>query len=61
MATAEHVKALVRSHAADDDERFYSVALQVAAHAARNGQSKFAQAQPVEKRCGAKSMLRPQL
>ena len=43
MATADQVKALVRSHAEGDDTRFYSVALQVAAGAARNGQSRFAQ------------------
>ncbi|MCY4258338.1 MAG: AAA family ATPase, partial [bacterium] len=39
MPTADHVKALVRSHAEGDDTRFYSVALQVAARAARSGQS----------------------
>jgi SpoVK/Ycf46/Vps4 family AAA+-type ATPase len=43
MATADQLKALVRSHADHDDTRFYSVALQVAAHAARSGQSHFAQ------------------
>ena len=43
MATADHVKALVRSHTAGDDTMFYSIALQVAARAARGGQSKFAQ------------------
>lgn len=43
MATADQVKALVRSHAAGDEGRFYSVALQVAARAARSGQNKFAQ------------------
>lgn len=43
MTTADHVKALVRSHAEGDDTRFYSVALQVAARAARSGQSRFAQ------------------
>ncbi|MGH9090016.1 MAG: AAA family ATPase [Acidimicrobiales bacterium] len=43
MATADQVKALVRSHAEGDDTRFYSVALQVAARAARGGQSHFAQ------------------
>lgn len=43
MATADQVKALVRSHAAGDESRFYSVALQVAARAARSGQNKFAQ------------------
>ncbi len=43
LATADQVKALVRSHAEGDDTRFYSVALQVAAGAARNGQNRFAQ------------------
>lgn len=43
MATAEQVKALVKSHAEGDDTRFYSIALQVAARAARSGQSHFAQ------------------
>src|SRR5690606_29096377 len=43
MATADQMKALVKSHAAGDDERFFSVALQVAARAARSGQSHFAQ------------------
>jgi SpoVK/Ycf46/Vps4 family AAA+-type ATPase len=43
MATADQVKALVRSHGDGDDARFYSVALQVAAHAARSGQGRFAQ------------------
>lgn len=43
MATADQVKALVKSHAEGDDRRFYSVALQVAAGAARSGQNRFAQ------------------
>src|SRR5689334_18509234 len=43
VATADQVKALVRSHGDGDDARFYSVALQVAAHAARSGQGRFAQ------------------
>jgi SpoVK/Ycf46/Vps4 family AAA+-type ATPase len=43
VATADQVKALVRSHAEGDDTKFYSVALQVAARAARGGQSHFAQ------------------
>jgi SpoVK/Ycf46/Vps4 family AAA+-type ATPase len=42
LATADQVKALVKSHAEGDDTRFYSVALQVAAGAARSGQSRFA-------------------
>ncbi|WP_410664837.1 AAA family ATPase [Amycolatopsis sp. lyj-84] len=43
MATADQVKALVRSHGEGDDTRFYSVALQVAAGAARVGHGRFAQ------------------
>jgi len=43
MATADHLKALVRSHAEGDDERFYAIAMQVAAQAARQGHTKFAQ------------------
>ena len=43
MATADQVKALVRSHAEGDDTQFYSVAMQVAARAARGGQNKVAQ------------------
>jgi SpoVK/Ycf46/Vps4 family AAA+-type ATPase len=43
VANADQVKALVRSHAEGDDTRFYSVALQVAARAARSGQAHFAQ------------------
>ena len=43
MATADQVKALVRSHADGDDTQFYSVAMQVAARAARSGQSRFGQ------------------
>lgn len=37
MATAEQVKALIRSHLSDDAERFYTIALQVAAHEAQQG------------------------
>jgi SpoVK/Ycf46/Vps4 family AAA+-type ATPase len=43
MATAEQVKALIRSHADGDDTRFYAIAMQVAAQAARSGHGKFAQ------------------
>jgi SpoVK/Ycf46/Vps4 family AAA+-type ATPase len=43
MATADQVKALIRSHTDGDDERFYAIAMQVAAQAARNGHTKFAQ------------------
>jgi SpoVK/Ycf46/Vps4 family AAA+-type ATPase len=41
--TADHVKALIRSHADGDDTRFYAIAMQVAAHAARTGHGRFAQ------------------
>ncbi|MDN4172204.1 ATP-binding protein [Nocardioides sp. SOB77] len=43
MATNDQFKALVKSHADRDDSQFYSVAMQVAAKAARSGQDKFAQ------------------
>jgi SpoVK/Ycf46/Vps4 family AAA+-type ATPase len=43
MPTAAQVKALIRSHAEGDDLRFYSVAMQVAAQAARQGHGRFAQ------------------
>lgn len=42
-ATGDHVKALVRTHAAGDDAAFYAVALQVAARAARQGHTTLAQ------------------
>lgn len=42
MATADQVKALIRSHADGDDTRFYAIAMQVAALAARSGHGKFA-------------------
>lgn len=37
MATAEQIKSLIRSHLSGDMERFYSIALQVAAHEAQQG------------------------
>ena len=43
MPTANQVKALVRSHAEGDDGHFYSVAMQVAARAAKSGHTRFAQ------------------
>ena len=42
MATAEQVKALIKSHAAGDDERFYAVALQLAAREAQSGHAVYA-------------------
>jgi len=41
-ASADHIKALLKSHGSRDDEAFYSVALQVAAKAARQGHHRFA-------------------
>jgi SpoVK/Ycf46/Vps4 family AAA+-type ATPase len=43
MATADQVKALIRSHAEGDDTRFYAIAMQVAAQAARSGHTRLAQ------------------
>ena len=43
VTTNDQLKALVKSHADGDDPQFYAVAMQVAAKAARAGNSKFAQ------------------
>jgi len=43
MASSEHIKALLKSHLERDEDRFLSVALQVAAHEARSGHGKLAQ------------------
>lgn len=37
MATAEQIKSLIRSHLSEDEERFCTIALQVAAHEALQG------------------------
>lgn len=42
MATAEQIKALIKSYIEDDDARFCAVAMQVAAHAARQGHGRLA-------------------
>ena len=42
MATATQIKSLLQSHGSRDDERFYAVALQVAAAEARQGHEKLA-------------------
>jgi SpoVK/Ycf46/Vps4 family AAA+-type ATPase len=42
MASADQLKALIKCHAEGDDERFYAVAMQVAAQEARNGHGRFA-------------------
>ena len=43
MASAAHLEALLKSHLDGDDDRFFSVAMQVAAHEARRGHGKLAQ------------------
>ncbi len=43
MASSEHLKALLHSHINRDDDRFLSIALQVAAHEARSGHGRLAQ------------------
>jgi len=40
MATGDQIKALIRSHAEGDDERFYSVAMQLAAGEAHVGHTR---------------------
>ena len=42
MASAEQLKALLRSHLEGDNDRFISVAMQVAAHEAKLGHGKLA-------------------
>ncbi|HHL34326.1 MAG TPA: ATP-binding protein [Desulfobulbaceae bacterium] len=42
MATAEQLKSLIRSKFSEDSERFFSIALQVAAHEARQGHTALA-------------------
>lgn len=42
MASSDQLKALIESHSDGDDSRFYSIAMQVAAQAARQGHSKLA-------------------
>ncbi len=43
MASADQIKALVKSHISRDDGQFYSVAMQVAAHEAKVGHGKLAE------------------
>lgn len=43
MATARHLIALLKSHIVGDEDRFLSIAMQVAAHEARQGHGKLAQ------------------
>lgn len=43
MARADQIKALIRRHAAGDDRGFYAIAIQMAAQAARQGHTSFAE------------------
>jgi len=43
MATKDQLKALIKCHAEGDNERFYAIAMQVAAQEARSGHGRFAQ------------------
>lgn len=43
MASANQLKALLKSHVEGDDERFYSIAMQLAAHEAKIGHGKLAE------------------
>src|SRR5665213_1010132 len=43
MATAEQLKALLRSHADGDDRHFFAVAMQMAAHEAKQGHGRLAE------------------
>ncbi len=43
MANGDQLKALLRSHADGDDRHFYSVAMQMAAHEAKQGHGKLAE------------------
>ena len=43
MASGEQLKALLKSHVDGDDDRFFSVAMQVAAHEARRGRGRLAE------------------
>ena len=42
MASAEQIKVLLKSHIDGEDNRFFSVVMQVAAHEARLGNGKLA-------------------
>ena len=43
MASADQLKALLKSHLEGDDERFFSVAMQLAAHEAKIGHGRLAE------------------
>jgi hypothetical protein len=42
MATADQIKSLIRTHLNEQSEQFFTTALQVAAHEAKNGHGSLA-------------------
>jgi hypothetical protein len=46
MATAEQIKSLIKSHFSDQQEQFCTIALQLAAHEARQGHQSLAKILP---------------
>ena len=42
MATAEHIRNLIKAHLDHDNERFKTVVLQIAAYEAKHGHDSFA-------------------
>ena len=65
VATADQIKSLIRSHFSDEPERFYTIALQVAAHEAKKGYSDLAHdirkiIDMERKKCGPRVLSFPQ-
>ena len=70
MANSDQVKALIKSHIDGDDDRFFRISLQLAAHHARQGRDKLARelkdmvdsgrSKPIAPRRGATPIARPQ-
>ena len=42
MANSEQIKSLIKSHANNDNEQFYTIVMQIAANEAKNGHTKLA-------------------
>lgn len=70
MANSEQLKALIKSHIDGDDDHFFRISLQLAAHHARQGHDKLARelkemvdsgrSKPIAPRRGATPIVRPQ-
>lgn len=61
MSNGSQLLALMKSHIKGDDDHFYSVALQVAAHEARQGHAKLAQELKALVDAGRKEQGRPKI